>query len=596
MALPIQVLKLPGGLYGLECRYNTRFYKVVSDVPGMRWDAERRLWVGYVDAAALAVEILEKAKWVSLSGAEVLPVKPGDLITRSETSYRSLPIADKLLRPYQRSGVRFLIKEGPTGALLADEMGCGKSRQVVVAARALPQKTVIVCPDPARGVWIRELGQAWPAALPVSYPEGLSAKSSLTRITKKKPRAEIRPFHLFDDLTSGPKIARAVRGLSTKTSVAILNYNILPAWVDALIAWGAYRLVLDELHVLANPTAARTLAVKRLVAACETVWGTTGTPITNRLKDLWNTVDIISPGRFGKFFPYGLRYCGGHQEQIKLRGGDIKVVWKWDGEDHLEELKWRLSTFVLRRTKTEVALQLPPKSRQVIDIEIPIRARIMPGLEVLRRSKELRAHLNLAADAKLVQVADLALDHLRALQRVVAFCYRRQVTEYLAEVAAKKGFRTTIIHGGVLGTRRERRLREIRQVAATEPCLLACTIDTCGTAIDLTWGGVGLFAELHWEAFKLAQAESRLDRYGQTKHTLFQYPIARGTADELILNGVLRKFSLETDLIGKASHGMQDDLADKLEGQAALDALYEEIVKVNKKGGKHVKHTGKNHG
>src|SRR5690606_1584453 len=98
----------------------------------------------------------------------------------------------------------------------------------------------------------------------------------------------------------------------------------------------------------------------------------TGTPMTARPRDLHALLDMLWPGRFGRSWLFQRRYCGGHHELIEHID---RQVWVADGASHVDELARRLRHCMLRRTKAEVASDLPALQRIVRSVEMPAKAR-----------------------------------------------------------------------------------------------------------------------------------------------------------------------------------------------------------------------------
>jgi SNF2 family DNA or RNA helicase len=539
----------------------------------MDFDREHKVWAGYADAIDSTLRKMADEYDINIDRGP-LP-KPGQFVPPYINIARKGK-GGKTLRDYQVRGVEFLLSQGPTGAILADEMGCGKTAQAVVAARAYPRKTIIVCPAHVKGVWVNALYEWWPKSLPVNLPEGATPQCYLDtrRVTKKNPIA-VAPKLKPSDIYEG-----GVRGLQYNSLVVVIHYDILHYWLDVLLAWDPQHLFLDEAHGLQGARSLRLKAIRQLVTACSSTVALTGTPLTGAPKTLWALVDAICPKRFGYgMFNYGMRYCGGHLEQVKID----KAVYVWDGITNAEELAERLKFFTLRRTKADVALQLPPKTRQIIDLEIPVRSRIMPSAAIAKNSTDLRRHLDLSADAKLPQVIDIVRAESASGHHVVVFCHRRMVAETICNAMRAEGRTATYVHGALTMGERENRLTEAR--GSLPGHVLTATIDSISTGIDLTYADVGVFAELSWEAWKLAQVEARLDRYGQKRCTRFLYPIAKCTADELILAAVIRKLDAFDRIVGKSEDGLREALDAAPKGQAALDQLYESIVALKERPG-----------
>ena len=449
---------------------------------------------------------------------------------------------DDRLRHYQQEAVGFLrtVKRG----ILADDMGLGKTASAINAcASFVTQKRVlIVCPSYVRGVW-------W----------------------NKHDGGELKKW-LGDGLANALGEDNAVyecKGLKRQDipyaayPFVICHYDILSAHADALAAsFDPEVVIFDEAHYLMNPETKRTKAAKAVSKNASYVWGLTGTPMTNRPRDLWGILDTIVPGRFGDsekgFFKFGLRYCDAHKEQVT----PDKVVWKFDGKSNLPELSARMRHFMLRRTKSQVALELPAKTRQVIRVDVvktktTSMAAMTSSIESGRGA--IRNALAVAADAKLGYAEEILTEHLLAGQKVVVTTYRRAVAEHLANALGGK-----VIHGGISQARREAILHELR--GQENPPLLATTIDATSTGIDLSYADVGVLVELTYEPHEILQWEARFHRLTTTTPKLIQYLIARGTTDELIAEVVLSKLdSLEQVVGGFAETGMRADLAEKEE-------------------------------
>ena len=529
-----------------DSRFNPILVETAKLVPGMIWSPETRAWVGYADAIALTLELLNR-KGIRASAPDDVQRELIEPVTLRRDAFPPFPDGQtKKLRHYQQSGVYFLTKASGIGCLLADEMRIGKTAQSICAASALGKKTLIVCPNFVRGVWEEEIREWWPEAKDVFLPSGT------------------KPL------------------LIEGNGVVIIHYDILPAWVDALTAWaatsgGKLTFILDECHALINPKSQRSVACKELRKHATYCWGTSGTPLPNHMIDMWNVVDTISPGRFGEqFFKYGVRYCDGHQEDIKFNAGGAKTtktVWNFKGKSNEEELNARLKYFMLRRTKTDVAEQLPPRIRQTlwVDIEGGKRKKRGSYFPDSESKAAMRAALDKSADAKLPQVSGILKDHLAAGKKVVCFTWRQHVAEGLASDAAEAGYLTGVAHGGVSALRRAKLFEELKSVS--EPLLLCATIDAAGVGIDLSWCDLILFAELVWEPAKLLQAEARGFSLTSQRGLHIQYVLARGTADELVSRGVLNKFDMQEKVIGNLDAGnLRQDIGEKEED--VLKQLY----------------------
>jgi SWI/SNF-related matrix-associated actin-dependent regulator 1 of chromatin subfamily A len=509
-------------------RYAIPFHTAIkaARIPGLTWESGVG-YVGYSDAMAVAAGIIKGLEIPQASQDEVY-----------------LPTATKGLRPYQNEAVQFLLTH--KGAILADDMGLGKTCSALTAARALKSRTLVVVPSlgglgPA--IWWNsrdggEVDKWWPAALG-QEGEGIFQPRGL------KP-TDIDP-----------------QGC---TQMVLIHYEILHAWAPAIAAWKPRVSIFDEGHALMSESSARSKAARLASRESEFRWVLTGTPMTSRPSDLWNVVDTVCPGRMGKFFDFGIRYCDAHQENVT----PTKAVWKFDGASREEELGARLSHFMLRRTRTDVGSQLPAKQRQLISLAVPRR----PLPKDLSKTA-LRKHLEVAADAKLDQVEALLLDHLANGRKVVCLTYRRAVAERLANAAASGGYKAAVIHGGIAPLRRVKAIESI--AAASGGALLTATIDSAGLGINLSFAATAVFAEITWEPHEVLQAEARLGRIAGGEPILIQYPIATGTVDEFVVAKVLAKLKIRDKTVGSHDDNLSRTLSPD-DGEDVFAAIAREIT------------------
>jgi hypothetical protein len=517
-------------LYGLtSSSYNEALRTIAKETPGMQWMPANRAWVGYSDAVAIAAKRLRDAN----------ERVEGDVDTSNGVAV--LPIAFEGLRDYQKTGVEFLVAHAEEGTLLADSVGLGKSAQAIRAVRTFKGKTAIVCPSFVRGVWATssperkcEIERWWP-----------KAKWVTLSTTKPKP-------------------------IDVEVDVAVVHYDILHAWVDALIAWGVTDVVFDEARMTMSPNTRRTKAAVRLSRACRRRIALDATPMTSRPRDIWSVVETISEGRFGfRFFNFGRRYCNGRQEQVT----PTKVVWKFDGASNLDELNARMQHFMLRRTRTEVAIELPPVTRQIVELEVPRGCLISPTA-ALRSDRIFRKALDLAADGKIPQVIDMVVGYIEPGSKVVVFSYRKAIAHAIAEgVLAKLPVKVRVVTGDVLHDKRH-------AIVGERSDLLCATMDSLGAGVSLAYADIAVFAELHYVPSVLVQCEGRLPRPdSKASRVLIVYACARGTADDLVRRIILTKLDSFNKAVGKTDDRLFEDLDKKKDRAEILRALYARMAK-----------------
>jgi len=522
--------------------FSPKLNQAARSVPGIRWDAARRMHVGHIDAIEQLVLRLRE-----------MGLNTDDAPANKRAWPHNLSVSYDGAREYQKEGIDFLINQAGSGALLASEMGTGKSLQAVKAARAFKRKTVIVCPAHVRGVWER--------------PKTLDDKGG--ELAKWWPKA-----HVFAPYGVKPS------PIPGGADVVVIHYDIVHAWVESILEWSKKGLtsVFDESQFLLSQTSRRSKACKELADHSRGRIALTGTPPTDKIKDLFNVVDTISPGRFGGFFDFARRYCDARQVEIEGPEKTKKLVWNFDGRSNTRELRQRLDWFTLRRTKREVLKELPALQRQIVDVVVPPTNRIAMNARMVGDRRQMRMALDSAADGKFKSVLELVRGHLEAGLRVVVGTYRRAVCEKIADTLADTA-PTKFIHGGIPITRRGKILDALRKTEGA--CCLVANIDCTSTGIDLTFASVAVMAELVWEPRDLVQFEARLHRFGasEIEPVLVQYVIARGTGDELILQAVINKLDNFLDLVETdKGDGFKEALSgEKDEGLSRLAAALKKM-------------------
>ena len=281
------------------------------------------------------------------------------------------PNIDAVLRPYQIDGFHFLayLAENDFGGILADDMGLGKTLQALVwlawlDAKRLPGEdgpSLIICPKSVVDNWVSESARFYPS-LKIQAQNG-------TRLH--------------------PSSVPACSGL-------VINYTQLRLGQDDLVQIPWHAIVFDEGQYLKNPSSQTAQAARALKARHRILL--TGTPIENRLLDLWSLLHTVMPGALGSKASFARRFQEKTDPASRLR------------------LARRVRPFLLRRTKEEVAPELPPK------IEEDIRCQMEGAQEKLYRAelKLARQHLLKLRDDE--QLARERFNILTSLLRLRQIC------------------------------------------------------------------------------------------------------------------------------------------------------------------------------
>lgn len=507
---------------------------------GGRWNHDNRSWDWTLFGIPRALQVMEPAA-LDLGkeiGAALRAVheKRADLKTQLEVSRAEMNAAidnqvavpgmirnamlagSPILRPFQERGVSFLEVRKNYG-IIADEMGLGKSPQALAFLAIHPElrPAVIVVPNPAVCQWEKFLAR-W---------LGLLA----TRMVRKDHiLANLTPFY-------------------------IVPWSMISKLKEVLSRLRPKCFVFDEGHYIKSISTDRTKAVMELskIPSVESVLFLTGTPMLNRPVEIWPMLNIVSRGTFGGFNEFRNRYCGPKVQRFGRR-----VVTTFNGATNLDELALRLSKWVIRRTKAEVAPELPPKSRVTVQVEadraslsVGDRERLEMALEKKDQKKmfEVMAILRrLCGMEKLGNCIQWATDFLESSdQKLVLFAFHVDVQVALAE--GLKEFGVVRFAGGQ--TIDHRGQEQDRFQTKPEYRVAVCSISAAREALDLTAASNLAFVERDWVPGVEAQAEDRIHRLTTTMPVTIYRLMSDHIIDRAIQETVDRKAEVFRSIFGE---------------------------------------------
>lgn len=398
--------------------------------------------------------------------------------------------------PYQVEGAAWL--SGKEKALLADDMGLGKTWQLLLAA---PEEAAVLAVVPAcvKYNWADEARRLRPE-LKVSVLDG--------RGSWRWPAAG---------------------------ELVVVNYDILPAFLVPArkgqlaevpaadrAAAAEVLLIVDEAQAVKSTDSLRHRAVRTLTAICAGAWYATGTPVENRGKDLWGVLSALGVAKqvFGSFDQF-LPLVGAFRKEIRVRGGTQTII-EWPvgaGTVSPEVNRLLRASVMLRRLKTEVLKDLPPKRHQTlrVDIKSPaLRAELdeaWAGWDAEKRGElppfekfsSLRAKL---AKSRIPAALELVEQFEEADRPLLVFSAHRAPVDL---IGAREGW--AAITGDESA---EDRQAVVRRFQAGELRGVALTIRAGGVGLTLTRAQDALFVDREWNPRTNVQAEDRIHRIGQT--------------------------------------------------------------------------------
>ena len=451
------------------------------------------------------------------------------------------------LRPYQETGHHWLwlLTQLGLGACLADDMGLGKTIQVISLLLTIKGDRRTRKPR-SRGGGGKRPATGTPPSLLV-LPASLLANWK-AEITRFAPSLTTRFVHASessrDELRAMAKDPeRAFAGVdAVLTTYAMLTRQ---KWLSA----ARWRLViLDEAQAIKNPAARQTKAVKKL--QCDARIVLTGTPVENRLSDLWSLFDFLCPGLLGSVARFK-RFV----KSLETRE-----------TDRYAPLRNLVQPYILRRLKTDrsIITDLPEKSElkaycgltrsqaalykhQVQQLAQGLQ--VMDGikrrglvLSYLLRFKQICNHPSqFLGDGIYAPTDSGKFDRLRALceeiasrqEKVLIFTQFREMTgplaSYLAELFAREGL---VFHGGVAVGKRKRLVDAFQREDG--PPFLVLSLKAGGTGLNLTAASHVIHFDRWWNPAVENQATDRAFRIGQQRNVLVHKFVCRGTVEEKI--------------------------------------------------------------
>jgi len=444
------------------------------------------------------------------------------------------------LRPYQKDGFDFLahLVQIRLGGILADDMGLGKTLQTLTWLAWLkerntknPKPSLVICPASVLHNWRREAEKFTPD-MKVLVLESGAARHNL--------RKQI-PQH----------------------DLIVTNYALLRRDLEELQKFSFRAVILDEAQFIKNPGAQVTQSVKQL--KCEHKMALTGTPLENRLLDLWSIVDFIQPGYLG------------NQEQFletyEPRGENAESAQRIARR----RLSAKLRPLLLRRLKKHVAKDLPDRIEERRDCPLGDEQRKL-YLAELRRSREQvmkavetqglnksKMHV-LAALTRLRQVcchpslvgSDTASGKTETLfelldpliadgQKVLVFSQFVQMLQILEKECALRNIHTHILTGQT----KDRQQVVSAFQADSQPGVFLLSLRAAGTGLNLTNASYVVLYDPWWNPAVEAQAIDRSHRIGQTQTVNAYRLIAPGTVEEKIWELQQSKAQTIADVLGE---------------------------------------------
>ena len=439
------------------------------------------------------------------------------------------------LRGYQATGYRWLrtMEELGFGGILADDMGLGKTVQIIALLLAAKQRgeqtpSLVVCPTSVVLGWEREIRRFAPS---------------------------LRVLCVIGDAATRASLLEE----AAQYDVLITSYDMLKRDIESYAPMTFAYHILDEAHVIKNSATQNARAVKAIRAAHR--FALTGTPMENRLSELWSIFDFLMPGLLFSYAKFRARF-----ERPIVREQDAAA---------LERLNQLISPFILRRLKRDVLTELPPKTERVLpavmghaqrqvyldtrrELREQLRGGVLTGhgrmtaLAMLTRLRQICCDPRLCCEGytgescKLEACAELVREATDGGHKVLLFSQFTSMLELLAGRLDKEGIRYYRLQGS---TPKEERARLVEAFNADSTPVFLISLKAGGTGLNLTGADMVIHYDPWWNLSVQNQATDRAYRIGQKNPVQVVRLIAQDTVEERILRLQEDKWELAASVV-----------------------------------------------
>jgi SNF2 family DNA or RNA helicase len=434
------------------------------------------------------------------------------------TTYSRQWASDDARKPQTEPLDQNLIGKGRI--LLADEMGLGKTvtSLAIMTYYMKEWPLLILCPASLRHTWPAEIEKFLPS-LPASAIYVVSGFEDADFYANERKRSRIK--------------------------IVVATYSLLQtrsAAAQVLQQFDFQCVIADESHNLKEKKSQRCQLGMPLLQKAKRLVLLSGTPALARPVELWPQIFCVAPELVGSYAAYTKEYCNAK------RG---RFGWDVSGFSNVDELHQKLCQIMVRRLKSDVLSELPPKQRSIVPIKLD-STKVNEARDLMEQLKEAKVsvaelvgseanqahfeHRRLLMQAyqasgigKANSIAEYLLDWLAGAgtQKILVFAHHQHVMNTLEQAVAKKykGVGHIRIDGTVPSSERAARVRKFQTNPQVRVAILSMT--AAGVGLTLTAASSALFAELHWTPGVLAQAEDRCHRIGQQNAVNIMYCVCK---------------------------------------------------------------------
>jgi hypothetical protein len=385
---------------------------------------------------------------------------------------------------------------------------------------------------------------------------------------------------------SNPEILESTKSYKTHGDILVINYDILHGWVERLKKINPQVIIADEAQFVRNPKAKRTTAFKKLNRNVDHLIGLTGTPIDNKPVELYSIISSINPTIFPNYYSYVYKFCGGKRNPW----GGIDTSEATNKEELHRILK---NTIMIRRMKSEVMKELPPK--QIIKVPLSISNRPLytkaenefiqylnirynkinddlkeelknfakrhkievsdelddSEIEYLKSLKLEKASAlgqieylkQIAIDGKMDEIINWIENFLESGEKLVVFAIHKRIIKKLIETFPD----CVYIHGGVSKKHRQQAIDDFQNNSKIQ--LFIANMQSAGVGITLTSASNIAIIQYPWSPSIINQAIDRVHRITQIHQVTAWMLVAENTIEEKIIDVLKKKEQVISQII-----------------------------------------------
>ncbi len=461
-----------------------------------------------------------------------------DQLRQAVTDFKGLPEIDlpkglhAELRPYQKTGLHFLsyASRFRLGALLADDMGLGKTIQALAWLQHLreekgPAPSLVICPASVVFNWEREARQFTP-------------DQKVLLLTAGEHRHTLRQEIPGHDLV-------------------VTNYALLRRDLSALQKFAFRAIILDEAQNIKNPESMVARAAKALKA--DHKLALTGTPLENRLLDLWSIMEFVHPGYLPDRSKFLEQYDRGASQPARallssrMRPVMLRRLKKQVAQDLPDRIEERLDCELTEGQRKFYLAELQRSRQALSTLEAPAGQSRMHVLAALTRLRQICCHPVLAGGKKSLGSGKTTalFDVLEPLyaggHKVLVFSQFVEMLKLLKTELEEKGRPYFMLTGQT--TQRGEVVEAFHQ--CKEPAVFLLSLKAAGTGLNLTSASYVVLYDPWWNPAVEAQAIDRTHRIGQDRTVIAYRLVTRGTVEEKIWRLQQSKAQLAQDVLGE---------------------------------------------